>query len=206
MKKIILLAVLVFAFNFANAQKVKYGVKAGLNIANANLSGDGVPSTSSVTSFHVGAFAEINISKKVFFQPELVYSMQGANFSQAVVLSETLYQTDNTFKLSYINIPLMFKYYPQEKFYFEAGPQIGFLTSAKLEVNVSGYGSNTQDAKQLFKSSDFGLNFGLGYNFTKRVTSNVRYNLGLSNIANTDSGDNTTIKNSVFSISLGYIF
>ena len=100
----------------------------------------------------------------------------------------------------------MFKYYPQEKFYFEAGPQIGFLTSAKLEVEVLGYGSNTQDAKDSFKSSDFGLNFGLGYNFTKRVTSNVRYNLGLSNIANTESGDNTTIKNSVFSISLGYIF
>lgn len=206
MKKLILLTVLVFAFNFANAQKVKYGVKAGLNIANAIISEDGAPSTSSVTSFHVGGFAEINISKKLFFQPELVYSMQGTNFSLPVDVNGTVYSTNNTFKLSYINIPLMFKYYPQEKFYFEAGPQIGLLTSAKLEVEVAGYGSNTQDAKELFKSSDFGLNFGLGYNFTKRVTSNVRYNLGLSNIADTESGDNSTIKNSVFSISLGYIF
>lgn len=161
---------------------------------------------SSVANLHIGGFAEFNISKKVSFQPELLYSMQGSKFSQAIALNQTVYNTNNTFKLSYINIPLMVKYYPQEKFYFEAGPQIGFLTSAKLEVEVSNYGTNTQDAKELFESLDFGLNFGLGYNFTKRITSNLRYNLGLANIANTESGDDTTINNRVFSVSLGYVF
>lgn len=206
MKKIILLLVITLAFTFTNAQKAKIGAKVGLNVANTNFTGESVPSMSSVANLHVGGFAEFNISKKVSFQPELLYSMQGSKFSQAVVLNETVYNTNNTFKLSYINVPLMFKYYPQEKFYFETGPQIGFLTSSKLEVEVSNYGTNTQDAKELFESLDFGLNFGLGYNFTKRITSNVRYNFGLTNIAKTESGDDTTINNRVFSVSLGYIF
>lgn len=206
MKKVILSLVLISTFTFTNAQKAKIGAKIGLNIANANVTGESVPSMSSVANLHIGGFAEFNISKKVSFQPELLYSMQGSKFSQAIALNQTVYNTNNTFKLSYINIPLMVKYYPQEKFYFEAGPQIGFLTSAKLEVEVSNYGTNTQDAKELFESLDFGLNFGLGYNFTKRITSNLRYNLGLANIANTESGDDTTINNRVFSVSLGYVF
>ncbi len=206
MKKISLIIVMIFAFGFVNAQKAKFGLKAGLNIANANISGDGIPKTKSVTSFQVGFFTEINISKKFAFQPELLYSMQGTNFDLPVEVNGSIYNTNDTYKLSYINVPLMFKFYPEEKFYLEAGPQIGFLTSSKLEVEVIGYGSQTQDAKELFKSVDFGLNLGLGYNFSKRVTSNFRYNLGLSNIAETEPGDNTKIKNSVISISLGYIF
>ncbi|MEK8180936.1 porin family protein [Flavobacterium buctense] len=206
MRKIIMAAIVLFGLNSIEAQ-VKYGLKGGLNIANLNIDEAGFPKTSAITSFHLGGFAEIMLNKKVAFQPELIYSAQGAKFDFLFDDgSGNLYDTENTFKLSYVNIPLMIKYYPQSKFFLEAGPQVGFLTSAKLKVEVVGFGSDTQGANQLFKEIDFGFNLGAGYNISKNAMVNVRYNLGLSNIAETESGDTTTINNRVFSLSVGYIF
>ena len=93
----------------------------------------------------------------------------------------------------------MAKYYVAPKFSLELGPQIGFLTSAKGEaMGVS------VDIEDFFKSTDFGLNFGAGYDFTDKFSASVRYNLGLSNIAEDSGGE--SVQNSVFSISLGYKF
>lgn len=188
MKKIILCIVAVFAFGYANAQKTQFGVKAGVNFATLAGDSDGA---SSIVGFNVGGFAEIKISEKFSIQPELLYSTQGAEIDSD---GETV-----DFNLSYLNIPIMAKYYVAPKFSLELGPQIGFLTSAKGEaMGVS------VDIEDFFKSTDFGLNFGAGYDFTDKFSASVRYNLGLSNIAE-DSGDES-VQNSVFSISLGYKF
>ncbi|MEZ0129910.1 porin family protein [Flavobacterium sp. LBUM151] len=125
----------------------------------------------------------------------------------AEVDSGGFYTGDITFKLSYINVPVMFKYYVAEKFNIEAGPQIGFLTSAKTTTKLDGFsGEHDMDVKDMFESIDFGLNLGAGYNFTEHFSVGARYNLGLSNIAKTESGDNTKLHNSVFSLSVGYKF
>ena len=205
MKKIILTAMAVFAFSFANAQKADFGIKGGLNIANQSFDGDGAPSTSSLIGFHIGGFVEIKIADKFTIQPELLYSTQGSKFNLVVNSEGTNFDTENTFKLAYINIPVMFKYYVAEKFSLEAGPQIGFLVDSKLEVNVIGQ-SVSQDAKDLFESVDFGLNLGAGYDITKNISAGLRYNFGLSNVATTESGEDTDIKNGVFSLSVGYKF
>ena len=98
----------------------------------------------------------------------------------------------------------MAKYYAAKNFSLEAGPQIGFLTTAV--ANASGSGTTVDvDVKQFFKSVDFGLNIGMGYDFTKKLSASLRYNIGLSNIgSNTFTTDGDKITNSVFSISLGY--
>ncbi|KAF2513699.1 PorT family protein [Flavobacterium zhairuonense] len=185
MKKIILSAVAVMAFGFANAQDVKFGVKGGLNFANlgGDLDGDGV------TSFHVGALAEIKLSDKFAVQPEVLFSGQGADFSEDGF--------DSTLKFSYLNIPVMAKYYVIEKLSIEAGPQIGFLLSAKNE---------DEDVKDSFKSVDFGVNFGAGYDFTEHFFAGVRYNVGLSNIADVPDEADFKTNNGVFSVSVGYKF
>jgi len=202
MKKIILSAMAVFAFGFMNAQEVSFGAKAGLNIA--NLSGD-VEDTESLMGLHVGAFAEINFSERFSFQPELLYSMQGAKMEE----SELGVTMESKLKLGYINLPLMVKFYAAENFFLEAGPQVGFLMSAKSEWETSGGGaslSGDEDVKDDFKSIDFGLNFGLGYNFTENLSVGARYNLGLSNIADVDDSDDFKINNSVIQVSVGYRF
>jgi opacity protein-like surface antigen len=205
MKKIILTAVAVLVFGFVNAQKAEFGIKGGLNVANQSYSGEVSPSPSSIIGFHIGGFVEVKVSDKFSIQPELLYSTQGSEFDMTVNNNGIYYDTKNTFKLAYINIPVMFKYYAAEKFSLQAGPQIGFLTSSKMETEVIGQ-SVTQDVKDLFETVDFGLNIGAGYDFTKKVSAGIRYNFGLANVAKIDDGSNDKIKNNVFSVSLGYKF
>lgn len=193
MKKIILSAIAVMAFGFANAQETKFGVKAGLNIA--NIGGD-IEENKSLVGFHVGGFAEIKLSEKFAIQPELLYSAQGVKYDG---------DGDAKTTLGYLNIPVMAKFYVADKFSLEAGPQIGFLLSAKDKFEEDGI-SVDLDTKDAYKSIDFGLNFGAGYDFTENLSAGVRYNLGLSNIADTEDSDDFKINNSVFSISVGYKF
>lgn len=210
MKKIILSAVAVFAFGFANAQEVKFGVKAALNVA--SLTGD-VEDASSLVGFQVGGFAEIKLSEKFAIQPELMYSAQGGKDS----FSESeggfySYSEESTTKLGYINIPLMAKYYVAKSISLEAGPQIGFLLSAKKDFDFtetfdgeSESGSESEDIKDSTSSVNFGFNFGAGYDFTENLSIGLRYNLGLSDLVDSDEID-ASVKNNVFSVSVGYKF
>lgn len=193
MKKIILSAIAVMAFGFANAQETKFGVKAGLNIA--NLGGD-IEDNKSLVGFHVGGFAEIKLSEKFAVQPELLYSTQGTKFDG---------EGDPKFNLGYLNVPVMAKFYVAEKFSLEAGPQIGFLLSAKAKGEAEGVEVEV-DLKDEYKSVDFGLNFGAGYDFTENLSAGIRYNLGLSNIYDGEGSDDYKESNGVFSLSVGYKF
>ncbi|WP_339889954.1 porin family protein [uncultured Flavobacterium sp.] len=213
MKKLLFAAVAVFALGNVNAQDMKFGVKAGLNVF--TLTGD-VEDAESLIGAHAGVFAEFKISDKFSFQPELVYSMQGAKNEESSTETfggETYTEKyESKLKLSYINIPLMAKYYVSEKFSLEAGPQIGFLMSAKNDFTytLTGGGfdeseSANEDVKDGFKGIDFGFNFGLAYDFTENVFAGARYNLGLGDINDVDGSD-AKINNAGFQVSVGYKF
>ncbi|CAN1516369.1 Outer membrane protein beta-barrel domain containing protein [Flavobacteriaceae bacterium] len=180
MKKIILTAAAVFAFSFANAQDTKYGVKGGLSMSSTSEEG-----ASSLLAFHLGGFAEFKISDKFAVQPELLYSAQGAKF------------TGGNLNLNYINIPVMAKYYVADAFSIEAGPQIGFLMSAKADGT---------DVKDGYNSTDFALNLGAGYNLNETMSLGLRYNMGLSNAVKDFEGVSTDSKNSSIQLSFGYKF
>ena len=181
MKKILLVAVLaVLGFVSGNAQEVKFGAKAGLNFASVRGENSDVYDT--VTAFNLGAVAEIPLSEKISFQPEVLFSGQGYSFGNDIAA------------LNYLNVPLMGKYYVTKGLSLEAGPQVGFLLSAKTD---------NADVKNLFKKIDFGVNAGLGYKLENGLNFSARYNLGLSNIS---SVANTTNKNAVVQLSVGYFF
>ena len=201
MKKIILTAAAVFAFSFANAQDVKFGAKAGLNIS--SITGDNTEDVSSKIGFQVGGFAEIKISDKFAIQPELLYSAQGSKEK----FSEEGFSYKATGKLGYLNIPVMAKYYVTEGFSLEAGPQLGFLLSAELEETKTEFGESvttSTDVKEFTNSIDFGFNLGAGYDVTENINLGVRYSIGLSNILK-DSEDSKQ-NNSNIAIAVGYKF
>lgn len=205
MKKMMFSALAVLVFSFASAQdeaktasNVKFGAKAGLNLA--NIVGDDAGDANMFVGFNVGMFVEIPVTDKLTIQPEVLYSAQGSksegNFDG--------YDFDATLKLNYINVPVMLKYQVADKFSLEAGPYVGFLTSAKMKVEVSGFGSETVDMKDMVKSTDFGLGLGMNYEFSDVIFANARYQAGLTQIGDTGEGDD--IKNSVFQIGLGFRF
>jgi opacity protein-like surface antigen len=202
MKKIMLTAAAVMAFAFSNAQETRFGVKGGINLH--TITGD-VEDASSKVGFQIGGFAEFKLSDKFAIQPEILFSAQGAKSEW----SEEGISGEDKLNLGYLNIPVMAKFYVAEKFSLEAGPQIGFLLSAKSKSEATFDGetySEDVDVKDSFESIDFGVNFGAGYDFTENLSAGLRYNLGLSNIAKTEDGDDSKIKNSVFSLSVGYKF
>lgn len=183
MKKILTVAAFaVLGLTNMHAQEVNFGVKGGINLA--NFAGDNSKSFDQVTAFNFGAMAEIKLSEKFSFQPELLFSGQGTSIDDA------------TLEMRYLNLPLMAKYYATKGLSFEAGPQVGFLASAKMEG---------VDVKKNFKSFDLGFNIGLGYKLQNGLNFGLRSNVGLTNI-NDVKGISSKNRNSVFQASVGYFF
>ena len=191
MKKIILAAIAVMAFGFTNAQETRFGIKGGVNLS--TLTGEYEDDTKSLVGFTVGGFAEIKVIERLSIQPELLYSAQGAKFEDAFGKYDA--------KLNYLNIPVLAKFYITKQFTVEAGPQIGFLLSAKIDG---------EDAKDFYKSADFGFNFGACYNFTDNFSAGIRYTVGLSGVYDNDNDDLEeyidSSKNSNLSIYAAYKF
>lgn len=207
MKKVILSAIAIMVFGFVKAQEVKFGIKTGLNLSNWTGDTRGT-NLKSIFGINAGGFAEIKVSDQFAIQPEILYSTQGTKSKNyGAYIDGRYYKGDIKMDLSYVNIPVMFKYSTDGKSFMEAGPQIGFLTSAKARTKLDGYSETVeQNVKEIFKALDFGLNIGVGYNFSQHLLASLGYNIGLANIAKTESGDDTKIHNSVFSLSMGYKF
>jgi hypothetical protein len=186
MKKIILSSIAVLAFGFANAQDgASFGVKGGLNMATIS----GAEGASSLLAFHMGGFAEFNVSDKFAVQPELLYSMQGAKYSA--------FGTSYTTNLNYLIVPVMAKYFVTDAISINAGPQLGILMSAKSEGI---------DVKDGYNTTDFGLNIGGGYNIGDNMMLDLRYNLGFSELAKDKVAGDSANKNAVIQLSFGYKF
>lgn len=184
MKKLLLVsAITIFGLAHVNAQDVDFGIKGGLNFA--TLTGENNSEIGWTTDFNFGVMAEIKISEKFSLQPEILYSGQGYGSND---------NTEGIIALNYINIPVIGKYYVTKKLSLETGPQIGFLLSTK---------GGTQDYKALFKTTDFGVNFGIGYKLDNGLNFGARYVLGLTNINDVGSATN---KNGVLQLHVGYFF
>lgn len=184
-KKLVLAVFAVLGFTKINAQEIKLGAKGGINIA--NITGNNTSSLEPVAAFNFGLMAEIPISQKFSFQPEIMFSGQGYSFEGS---------DGNLVALNYLNVPLMAKYYVIKGLSIEAGPQIGYLLSAKNE---------STDVKDSFKKVDFGANLGVGYKLENGLNFGARYNFGLSDI-NDVSNDSSKFRNSVLQLSIGYFF
>ncbi len=191
MKKLLFVVVLALVSTAVFSQ-VKFGVKVGPNFANG--SGDDFTDTDSRTSMAIGAFTKISLLEKFAFQPEIQYSMQGAKYSESGL--------DETLKLEYINIPLIFKYYIISGLNLNVGPQVGYLAAAKMKADYEGQ-TEEIDYKDYCKEMDLGFDFGVGFDLLDKLCLDFRYNLGMSNIQDDDKADGA---NRVLQFTVGYIF
>ncbi|RZJ31851.1 MAG: PorT family protein [Flavobacterium sp.] len=189
MKKVILSALAICAFGFANAQDkgsdsgMRFGVKGGVQFT--NFTGDG--EWNGKTGFYVGGLVDFTVGENFHVQPELLYSMEGA---EQDFEGETF-----DYGVSYLRIPIMAKYYIMEGLNLQAGPEIAFKV-----------GTAEDYADESIKSMDFGIGVGAGYELTNGLMFDLRYNLGLSNIAEEVDGESPDVKNTGIQLGLGYRF
>ena len=113
MKKTAISFLSLFLILTAKAQEVHFGLKGGLNIAQLHFDDNQISSDSKI-GLHLGVLAHIHASKKWAVQPELLYSLEGA---QKVGNSATNYN------LNYLNVPVLLQYMFDNGFRLEGGPQ-----------------------------------------------------------------------------------
>lgn len=212
--KNLLAGALLFAGIFSSiAQEVQWGIKAGANYSTVTSEED----VDYLFGFHAGAVAEFPLSAKFSLQPELLYSLEGAKTEYNFEDQGFTIHSKDKLKLGYINLPVMAKYAVTPGFSLEAGPQIGYLVSAKDDYEISSNfpedfeESGTEDVKDQLKDFSFGFNFGAGYEFQNKLFLQARYHLGLSELSDIDEedqglGDPDKVQNRGFQLSLGYKF
>jgi opacity protein-like surface antigen len=194
MKKILVIVFVLIA-SYGYAQDLKFGVKAGLNLA--NTAGSDVEDNKVNTRFYFGGFLNTPISDIVSFQPELLISMQGVKAD--VDMSDISAEINTT----YLNIPLLFKMRlgSSNTAHFYAGPQLGFVLKAEQEVEM-GSTTNTEDIKEIMNTVDFSLNLGFSFNVSEDLALDLRYNRGFTKLLE----DGGKAYNSVIQLGASYSF
>ena len=142
MKKLLFIAVLFTGAFFAQAQKTKFGVKAGVDFASIKVKFAGTTATASETGFFLGGFATLGVSEKFALQPELLY----------VAISNS----------NFFSVPVLAKYTFAEKFSALVGPSFNYFSDAatdKLKINID-LGATYDVTEEIDINAKYSLGFG----------------------------------------------
>ena len=143
-----------------------------------------------------------------------LYSQQGVNSDFNVYYNNSNSQpygrVETTFKMDYVNIPILANFYVADGLAVKMGIQPGILINDKVEISKFGDSTETglkdfyrdANADVNIPSLDFAIPLCFSYEFSN-VVLDARYNLHLTN-AISALGEST--KHSVFQITLGYKF
>lgn len=185
------------------------GLKAGINLSTLSQKGADLISLSwePAIGFTVGAFYAFNINDYLTIQPELYYSKKGGK------LEGSLFNllASKSLSIHYLELPLLLKIkFPTPgriKPNVFVGPYGSLKLSDKGEIKV--FGIELEEELIKIKGSDFGLVFGGGIDFKVRdavVILDIRYDLGLVNIAEPLLGVENEMKNRSLILMVGVGF
>jgi hypothetical protein len=167
------------------------GVKAGANITKV----DGKSFKEQFEyGYNVGGFAEIKLSDKFSFQPEVLFNQYTSTLDSSYKsIYENVITSDQTkVKLNYLTIPLLLDYKFLGPIHLQAGPQFGILMNQDKNF--------LQNGEAAFKSGDFSMALGAQVKIAQfRFTG--RYLIGLNNINDIDNQDKW--RNEVIQLSVG---
>lgn len=190
MKKLFLavVAMMVSAATFAQNEVGQLTIqpKVGVNIANITDADDTDPRI----GLAAGAEFEYGLTDNIGLSAGVLYSMQG--------VKTTIIDDDCTWKLDYLNVPILANFYVAKGFAVKLGVQPGFKLSSKAKVKGSG-ASKEVDVDGV-KSVDLSIPVGLSYQY-QNIVFDARYNWGVTKIV-----DDADSKHSVFQITVGYKF
>jgi len=190
MKRIVILILLALPF-ISPAQDIRYGVKAGLNLANYQGEDNG-------GRFKAGAYSGLFVNYKFTdmfaIQTELVYSQQGSR--------DHIDGNSVTTSLDYLTVPVLMQFSLNnfDQFIFVLGPQVGYLLDSKVKTEVG-----TEHDKSIYEDFDFGIIAGIEYEFSDHFLINTRYYYGLIKFFN-QSEVNSGARNFNISIGAAYRF
>lgn len=194
MKKccLILFAVLIFHSTSVFSQHIRIGIDPGLAMSRGTYKPDDGIDRRFYAGFDGGLLLEIAAANRFRIQPEVNFAQHGVELNTGTIRY--------TYKLYYITIPVLAKLNVCKGFNVLAGPQYGALLKAKKDTKEL----PTVDVKNQFKSGDFLVVLGGEFKFGSGFFLGIRANLGLSNVAEDNTG--FEMKNQYASFRLGYMF
>lgn len=171
-----------------------FGLKAGPNFSTIHLDDAAIEYDARV-GYHAGLFLRGRF-QSIGIQPELLLFTQGGDldFFSLGTAKE---------KFTYISIPLIFKFYPAADFNLQVGPHFGFLIDGEREYDTA-IGNASTDITDDYKKADIAIALGVGYDFPFGLNLDLRYNLGIKDI--NESNDANGARSRVFLLSVGWNF
>jgi len=102
---------------------VNLGIKGGVNIYNIHNDND--------TKYDIRAGYNFWLTRPYTFRQSI------CQFSlKLYILPQGAKNGDTKYNLNYVNVPVLFQYMFDNGFRLQAGPQVGFLVSAKIEKTI----------------------------------------------------------------------
>lgn len=182
----------VLTATFANAQVREKGtieIIPQIGYSSSNYYGNDVGSGNSpITSVSYGVAGDYFFNKTWSLRSGLLFQTMG---TEIIGIKE---------KLNYLTIPINANWHfgSTKKWNLNFGPSFGFLMSAK---------DDSTDIKDLTNSTQFGLNYGIGYKIevSDKISILIDYQ-GMSGFSDVSKDSSTNIKNAYGSFDVGCVF
>ena len=199
---------LLFGDNL-NTGKIEFGLDGGMTLSDQT----GLSDSKMLNSWNLGFYFDIKLKNAwMLHTGVLVKSTMGADDIPVYSLNnpelDNLYQNGSIQRnMSYFNVPILMKYNFKNRFYLEAGPQLGLLYKAtdefqnKIDGNELTY---SKDVREEFHPLDAGVVGGVGYRILKGYGMNIaiRYYYGFVDVLVNDSGDAVTNQSLYFNVGI----
>ncbi|MEZ4900677.1 MAG: porin family protein [Spirosomataceae bacterium] len=216
MKKVLLIAVVLFSLQ-ANAQfnrkLVFVGIRGGANFSQLQTEGFTITkpgasvqdffrnNSSNKTGYVLGAYARIG--RKVFIQPEVLFSSKGGTFE--ILKNGASSPLNVDVKFSQIDIPVLvgLKVGPLR---LNAGPMASLNVSGGNNLGEAIKVYTTQNFNKTIEQATFGYQAGIGLDI-RSFNIDLRYESGFSNISQLNLQNNAQFntKVSLWQLTAGFV-
>ena len=188
-RKSILFASALMLVSVSTFAQTTFGLKQGAAMTTLSAKGDLYNDNNNSFSYNAGLFATIPVNTFLAIQPEINYVRKG-RCNETTELNTT---TKTDFLLHYMQVPVLLQYRNNQLlnksasvFFINAGPYAGFVLDTQTRVSESSEGGMLVPVEDN-KNTDWGAAFGIGVQTPirgKEVRFDLRYDMGLSEIAN----------------------
>ena len=188
-RKSILFASALMLVSVSTFAQTTFGLKQGAAMTTLSAKGDLYNDNNVSYSYNAGLFATIPVNNFLAIQPEINYVRKG-RCNETTELNTT---TKTDFLLHYMQVPVLLQYRNNQLlnksasvFFINAGPYAGFVLDTQTRVSESSEGGMLVPVED-DKNTDWGAVFGIGVQTPirgKEVRFDLRYDMGLSEIAN----------------------
>jgi hypothetical protein len=183
----------------------KFGAKAGLNLANLSTEN---AKDNILVAFDLGLFAKLPITKYFALQPELNFSMKGAQ----VEYNNPLVTGTAKYIFNYLEAPVLGVINLTDNFSILGGPYFAYLLSGSTKNDATGnvFDFENDINPNNYNRLDIGAAVGASLNI-ERIGLGIRYSRGFSTIGKESTVSSALIRfpdaiNSVLNLNVAISF